>query len=83
MSKVKYLVVIEPTANGYSAYSPDLPGCVSNGLTPQEAHANIQMAVEFHLEGLRLDGAPLPQPRTVSSYVEISALWFTDDERSG
>lgn len=70
---MKYLVVIEPTSMGFSAYSPDLPGCVSTGATREEVERNMQEAVELHLEGLREEGYPVPEPGTSSAYVEISA----------
>jgi predicted RNase H-like HicB family nuclease len=70
---MKYLVVIEPTDTGYSAYSPDLPGCVSTGATREEVTRNMQEAIELHLEGLREEGYPVPEPSTSSSYVEVTA----------
>jgi predicted RNase H-like HicB family nuclease len=69
----KYLVVIEKTEAGYSAYSPDLDGCVSTGRTLAEVEANIGEAVRFHLDGLRVEGLPFPEPRTRSAYVEVPA----------
>jgi predicted RNase H-like HicB family nuclease len=69
----KYLVVIEETSMGYSAYSPDLQGCVSTGKTRQEVEKNMQEAIEFHLEGLRLEGLQVPQPHSYSTYVEVPA----------
>lgn len=70
---MKYLIVIEETVNGYSAYSPDLPGCAAAGTTVEETERNMQLAVEFHLEGLRAEGFEIPLPTTRSSYVEIAA----------
>lgn len=70
---MKYLVVIEPTATGSSAYSPDLPGCASTGTDREEVERNMQEAVELHLEGLREEGYPVPQPGTSSAYVEVTA----------
>ena len=69
----KYLVVIEETGTGYSAYSPDLEGCVSTGRTREEVERNMQEAIEFHLEGLRLEGLQVPQPHSYSTYVEVPA----------
>jgi predicted RNase H-like HicB family nuclease len=69
----KYLVVIEETSTGYSAYSPDLEGCVSTGQTREEVEKNMQEAIEFHLEGLRLEGLRVPQPHSYSTYVEVRA----------
>jgi predicted RNase H-like HicB family nuclease len=70
---MKYLIVIEPTASGFSAYSPDLPGCISTGKTEDEVQSNMHEAIEFHLEGLRIEGYPVPTPLTASAYVEIAA----------
>ena len=70
---MKYLIIIEPTATGYSAYSPDLPGCVSTGVTREEVEHNMREAIEFHLEGLRLEGLPIPEPSSQSAYVDIAA----------
>lgn len=70
---MKYLIVIEPTETGYSAYSPDLPGCVSTGATPEETESNMREAIEFHIEGLRQEGEHVPEPSTTSRYVEVSA----------
>jgi predicted RNase H-like HicB family nuclease len=67
----KYLIVIEKTATGYSAYSPDLDGCVSTGATKQEVEKNIYKAVVFHLDGLREGGEIVPEPHTYFTYVEI------------
>ncbi|MEX2317254.1 MAG: type II toxin-antitoxin system HicB family antitoxin [Pirellulales bacterium] len=66
----KYLVVIEQADDGsYSAYLPDVPGCVSCGDTVEEVKAMIQEALDFHLEGMRRAGLPIPLPTTVSDYV--------------
>jgi predicted RNase H-like HicB family nuclease len=70
---LKYLMVIEPTGTGFSAYSPDLPGCVSTGTTREEVEQNMQEAIELHLEGLREEGYPVPEPSTSSAYVEVTA----------
>lgn len=69
----RYLIVIEPTDSGFSAYSPDLPGCVSAGSTRGEVEANMREAVALHLEGLREDGEPVPMPHTYATYVEVAA----------
>ena len=69
----KYLIVIEKTETGYSAYSPDVPGCGSTGKTREEVELHIQEAIEFHLEGLRLEGFDVPEPTSYSSYVEVAA----------
>jgi predicted RNase H-like HicB family nuclease len=70
---MKYLVVIEPPETGFSAYSPDLPGCASTGATREEVERNMQEAIGLHLEGLREEGYPLPEPNTSSAYVEVLA----------
>jgi predicted RNase H-like HicB family nuclease len=68
---VKYLVVVEKAPTNYSAYVPDLPGCVSTGATLEEVQKNIQEAIEFHLDGLREDGLPIPTPQTRAEFVEV------------
>ena len=70
---MKYLVVVEKTGTGYSAYSPDLPGCVSTGTTPEDTKESMKEAIEFHIEGLKAEGAPVPEPSTQSAYVEVAA----------
>jgi predicted RNase H-like HicB family nuclease len=70
----KYLVVIETTETGYSAYSPDLEGCVATGHSREEVEREMQEAIEFHLDGMARNGDPIPEPRTYSRYVEIPAL---------
>ena len=61
--KLTYAVVYERTPNNYSAYLPDLPGCVGAGATRDEARENIREAAAFHIEGLQEDGEPIPEPR--------------------
>ena len=70
---MRHLEVIEPTETGFSAYSPDLPGCVSTGATREEVKQNMQEAIELHLDGLREEGYPVPAPSTSSAYVEVTA----------
>ena len=70
---MKYLVVIEPTETGFSAYSPDLPGCVTTGATEADVQREMREAMEFHVEGLALEGYPVPEPSTRSAYVEVGA----------
>jgi predicted RNase H-like HicB family nuclease len=70
---MRYAVVIEKAENNYSAYVPDLPGCVATGATVEEAESQIREAIEFHLEGLRQDGASIPEPSSRVEYVEIAA----------
>lgn len=69
----KYLIVIEETSTGFSAYSPDLPGCISTGATQSEVEANMREAIAFHLDGLREEGQTVPEPHTYSTYVELPA----------
>ena len=69
----RYLVVIEPTATGFSAYSPDLTGCVATGATRAEVERAMREAIQFHLEGLRADGQPIPPGGTSATYVEVAA----------
>lgn len=69
----RYLVIIEPTATGFSAYPPDLPGCVSTGRSQDEVEANIREAIAFHLDGLRSDGHSTPPPHSIATYVEVAA----------
>jgi predicted RNase H-like HicB family nuclease len=69
----KYLIVVEETSTGYSAYSPDLLGCGSTGRRREEVERNMREAIEFHLEGMRLEGLEVPSPHTYSAYVEVPA----------
>lgn len=69
----RYLIVIEQTTTGFSAYSPDVPGCISTGLTREEVEASMREAIEFHLDGLRQDGVPIPMPSASAAYVDVAA----------
>jgi predicted RNase H-like HicB family nuclease len=69
----RYLVVIEETPSGFSAYSPDVPGCVATGHTREEVERQMHDALEFHLDGLREDGQPIPEPSTSAAYVDVAA----------
>ncbi|MCP4690893.1 MAG: type II toxin-antitoxin system HicB family antitoxin [Desulfobacterales bacterium] len=69
---MKYLIVIEKTNTGFSAYSPDIDGCIATGKTKEETEKNMKEAIEFHLEGLHLESKITPAPRTYSSYVEVA-----------
>ena len=69
----KYLIVVEPTQTGFSAYSPDLPGCISTGQTREEVERNMREAIAFHLDGLREEGQTVPEPHAYSAYVELPA----------
>ena len=70
---MKYLVVIEKSENGYGAYVPDLPGCVAASSSRTEVVALIQEAVEFHIEGLKDSGDPIPPPKSQSEVVDVHA----------
>ncbi len=69
---MRYAIVIEQAANNFSAYVPDLPGCVATGGTLQEVEQEIRAAIAFHLEGLREDGIPVPLPTSTVEYVELA-----------
>ncbi len=70
---MRYAIVLEKGTNNYSAYVPDLPGCVATGLTVEETEREIREAIEFHIEGLIEDGLPIPQPASIVEYLEIAA----------
>ena len=72
-NKMRYAIVIEKAENNYSAYVPDLPGCVATGQTIGEAEKEIRQAIEFHLRGMREDGLPIPEPSSHVDYVEVAA----------
>ena len=69
----RYLIIIEPTATGYSAYSPDLPGCAATGASKSAVEQEMQDAVALHLDGLREAGLPIPVSATSAAYVEVAA----------
>ena len=71
--KPGYAVVIERAARNYSAYVPDLPGCVATGDTIAEVRREIREAIQFHLDGLREDGLPIPEPTSRVGYVDVNA----------
>jgi predicted RNase H-like HicB family nuclease len=68
---MRYAIVIEKAANNYSAYVPDLPGCVATGDTPAEVENLLSEAITFHIEGLRQDGAIVPAPSSRVDYLEV------------
>jgi predicted RNase H-like HicB family nuclease len=70
---MRYAVVIEKAEKSYSAYVPDLPGCIAVGETQAEVQQLIREAVEFHLAGMREDGLPIPPPSSEVDYVEVAA----------
>lgn len=67
----RYLVVMEPAGRNYSAYVPDLPGCVATGGTRAETERNIRDAIRLHLDGLRNDGGAIPEGRSTADWVEL------------
>lgn len=70
---MRYAVVIERGNDEYSAYVPDLPGCVATGATVEETGRNLREAIRFHLDGLREDNAPIPTPTSIIDYVDTDA----------
>jgi predicted RNase H-like HicB family nuclease len=73
MSAKRYPVVIEQTGTGYSAYSPDVPGCVAVGDSEAETRQNFQEVLIAHFEVMRQVGEPIPEPHTAVDYVEVAA----------
>jgi len=69
---MRYAIVIEESETGFGAYVPDLPGCIAVGETVEETETLIREALVFHLEGLREEGAPIPEPKTRADYVEVA-----------
>jgi predicted RNase H-like HicB family nuclease len=70
---MRYAIVIEKAENNYSAYVPDLPGCVATGATVEQVETEIREAIEFHIEGMREDGLQIPEPSSKVEYVEVAA----------
>jgi len=68
---MKYAVIVEKSANGFGAYVPDLPGCAVVAETRDEAVKLIREAVELHLESLREEGSPIPEPVSTTEYVQV------------
>ena len=68
---MQYLIVIEKTETGYSAYSPDFDGCVATGSTKDQVGQNMREAIEFHVEGLRHEGYSVPAPTSSSTYIDV------------
>jgi len=69
---MKYAIVIERAENNYSAYVPDLPGCIATGQTIEEVEQQIREAIEFHLVGMKEDGDPIPPPSSQVEYVDVA-----------
>ena len=70
---MRYAIVIEKAESNYSAYVPDLPGCIATGASIQQVEAEIREAIGFHIDGLREDGCAIPMPSSQVEYVEIAA----------
>lgn len=73
MNMHRFLIVIEAAGENYSAYSPDLPGCVATGATREETERNMYGAIQMHIEGLIEDGLPIPQSTAFAEYVVVGA----------
>jgi predicted RNase H-like HicB family nuclease len=67
----RFLIVIEKAKNNYSAYSPDLPGCIATGSTVEEVKKNMQEAIEMHVKGLKEDKLPIPESHSLAEYVAV------------
>ena len=70
---MRYAIVIEKAQENFSAYVPDLPGCIATGATIDEIELQIREAIKFHLDGMREDGAPIPRPASRVEYIDIAA----------
>ena len=70
---MRYAIVIEKAEGNYSAYVPDLPGCVATGATVAEVEAEIREAIIFHVDGMREDGIAIPEPQSQVEYIEVAA----------
>jgi predicted RNase H-like HicB family nuclease len=69
---MRYAIVIEKANNNYSAYVPDLPGCVATAATVKEVEDEIREAIRFHIDGLKEDGVPVPPPTSIAEYADVS-----------
>ena len=69
----RFLIIIEKTKRGFSAYSPDVPGCIATAKTKSAVEKRIGEAIEFHIKGLREEGYPIPKPNSYSSFVDVPA----------
>ena len=70
---MRYAIVIEKAEGNYSAYVPDLPGCVATGFTMEEVEAEIRDAITFHIDGMREDGIAIPESTSKVEYIELAA----------
>jgi predicted RNase H-like HicB family nuclease len=73
MNTHRFLIVVENAGNNFSAYSPDLPGCVATGASHEEVEKNMYEAIHLHIEGLREDGLPIPVSTSIAEYVVVGA----------
>jgi predicted RNase H-like HicB family nuclease len=73
MNMYRFLIVVEEAGQNYSAYSPDLPGCVATGDTREDAERNMYEAIQLHIDGLREDGLPIPSSTSIAEYVVVGA----------
>jgi predicted RNase H-like HicB family nuclease len=71
MARVSYTIIVEAGSENYSAYAPDLPGCVAVGDTVDETVQEMKDAIEFHIEGLLTEGLPIPQPQVISRQIDL------------
>ena len=69
---MRYVMIIETGSRNYSAYLPDLPGCIATGKTLEEVRQHMQEAIELHLSGMREDGLPIPEPSSLVEYVDAA-----------
>ena len=69
----RFLIVVEKAGENFSAYSPDLPGCVATGATPEDTKARMRSAIDLHLKGLREDHQPIPEPSAIAEYVDVAS----------
>ena len=69
---MRYAMIIETGQHNYSAYLPDLPGCVATGKTVEEVREHMREAIELHIAGMREDGLPIPEPTSLADYIEAA-----------
>lgn len=68
---MRYAILMEPTSTGFSAHVPDLPGCIAAGESREETLQLMREAIEFHLEGMKLHGEPIPEPLSICEYIDV------------
>lgn len=81
MNNMDYLIVTERTSTGFSAYAPDLPGCIATGRTIDEVRTRMKEAIEFHVEGLQLEGFPVPVPTSKAFFFDLGQEGNVKSER--